>query len=110
MPKMGVMASQILSALLRGLTLASKFLLVFVMAKTLSLADVSVYALISAAVSYSLFLLGFDFYVYSTREMLCRDRLSWMPLVRDQFVLYLIAYVVFLPLLIFLFVWTPFVL
>lgn len=95
--------------LLRGMTLASRFLLVFALAKFLNPAEVGLYGLMVAGVSYVLMVLGFDFYTYSTRELLASNRKEWSHMLRDQAVLFLITYALFLPLclLIFSFAFLP---
>jgi O-antigen/teichoic acid export membrane protein len=89
--------------LLRGMTLASRFLLVFALAKFLDPAEVGLYGLMVAGVSYVLMVLGFDFYTYSTRELLASDRKEWSHMLRDQAVLFLITYALFLPLCLLIF-------
>ncbi|WP_315337190.1 hypothetical protein [Pseudomonas grimontii] len=84
---------------IRGLTLVSKFLLVFFLARFLEPAELGVYGLLAATVGYSLYFLGFDFYNYSTRELLKRERQDWGALLKAQGALTLILYAIFLPLL-----------
>lgn len=84
---------------LRGATLLSKFLLVFLLAHFLEPADVALYGLMAATVLYSLFALGFDFYTYSTREILGSDKARWAAMLRDQGVFFVIVYLGVLPLL-----------
>lgn len=89
--------------LLRGMTMASRFLLVFALAKFLEPAEVGMYGLMVAGVSYALMALGFDFYTYSTRELLASERKKWSHMLRDQAVLFLITYAVILPLCLLIF-------
>lgn len=55
---------------LRGLTLSSKFLLVFFLAKFLEPRDVGIYGLLASAIGYGIYLVGFEFYTYSSRELI----------------------------------------
>lgn len=55
---------------LRGATLASKFMLLFVLAKYLEPSLVGLYGLIVVTVAYGMYPLGFEFYTYSTREVI----------------------------------------
>ncbi|HGY9624960.1 lipopolysaccharide biosynthesis protein [Pseudomonas putida] len=91
--------SQLINVGLRGLTLGSKFLLVFFLARFLEPAELGVYGLIVATISYSLYLLGFDFYTYTTRELLRSNPCQWGGFLKAQGALTLLLYSVFLPLL-----------
>lgn len=84
---------------LRGVTLASKFLLIFFLARFLEPAELGLYGLLAATIGYALYLLGLDFYTYTTRELLKRDREEWGGLLKDQGALTLVLYVLFVPLL-----------
>ncbi|MFW0886811.1 UNVERIFIED_CONTAM: hypothetical protein MKS84_08905 [Pseudomonas sp. JL1] len=90
---------QLSNVAIRGLTLASKFLLIFFLARFLEPAELGIYGLLAASVGYSLYFLGFDFYTYSTRELLKRDRLEWGGLLKAQGALTLVLYAFFMPLL-----------
>lgn len=89
---------------LRGVTLASRFLLIFFLARFIEPAELGLYGLLTATIGYSLYLLGFDFYTFTTREILKRNRSQWGGLLKDQIALSLLLYVIFLPLLAFVFV------
>jgi O-antigen/teichoic acid export membrane protein len=95
---------QLSNIAVRGLTLVSKFLLIFFLAHFLEPAELGVYGLLAATVGYSIYLLGFDFYTYSTRELLKRERQDWGALLKAQGALTLILYAMFLPLLSFVFI------
>lgn len=95
---------QIINIALRGATLGSKFLLIFFLARFLEPAELGVYGLLAAGISYSLFLLGFDFYTYSTRELLKNERDQWGRYLKAQMSLFFILYAIFLPLLGLLFI------
>lgn len=88
---------------LRGTTLSSKFLLIFFLAKFLEPRDLGIYGLLTVTISYALYLLGFDFYTFTTREILKRGRHEWGGLLKDQGALSLVLYVITLPLLSFVF-------
>lgn len=84
---------------LRAATLGCKFLLIFVLARLLEPAEVGLYGLIVATIGYALYLLGFDFYTFTTREILRLPASAWGGLLKDQAALTLILYGIFLPLL-----------
>jgi O-antigen/teichoic acid export membrane protein len=88
---------------LRASTLVAKFTLIFVLAYHLEPIDVALYGLIVATISYSLYALGFDFYSYSTRELLGSSPDQWARLLRDQGVFFALIYALILPLLFLIF-------
>lgn len=89
--------------MLRAITLFSKFALVIMLAKLIPEGDVGVYGLISAAIGYAIFIVGFEFYTYSTREMIAYPREQWGWMIKNQAILAVIVYIVFLPWLYFLY-------
>lgn len=94
---------------MRGLTLGSRFLFVFFIAKLLEPADLGLYGLVTAATGYALYLVGLDFYTYATRELLQHDRGTWGLLLKNQLALSLVLYALVLPGLTLVFVndWLP---
>ncbi|WP_200904671.1 lipopolysaccharide biosynthesis protein [Pseudomonas trivialis] len=94
---------------LRGMTLVSKFVLLFFLAKFLQAGDVGLYGLLSATIGYALYVVGFEFYNFSTREMIGEDPKHWLGMIRDQLTFYVILYCVFLPGALFIFYmgWLP---
>ena len=85
---------------LRGLTLLSKFLLIFFLAKFLAASEVGLYGLISAGIGYGIYVLGCEFYNFANRELIGSERSAWLRLIRDQAVLYALLYLFFLPVLV----------
>lgn len=96
--------TRLINIALRGMTLASKFLLIFFLARFLEPAELGLYGLLTATIGYALYLLGFDFYTFTTREILKRDRSEWGGLLKDQGALSLVLYSIFLPLLCLVFI------
>lgn len=95
---------RMLNIALRAATLASRFLLIFFLARFLEPAQLGLYGLLTATIGYSLYLLGFDFYTFTTREVLKRDRHEWGGLLKDQGALSLVLYAIFIPLLSLIFI------
>jgi O-antigen/teichoic acid export membrane protein len=93
-----------LNIAMHSATLASRFLLIFFLARFLEPAQLGLYGLLTATVGYSLYLLGFDFYTFTTREVLKRERHEWGGLLKDQGALSLVLYAVFMPLLSLIFI------
>ncbi|WP_157061561.1 oligosaccharide flippase family protein [Pseudomonas sp. P97.38] len=85
---------------IRAATLVSKFALIFFMAKYLDAKDVGIYGLVAATIGYAIYLVGFEFYNYSTREIIGSDPDLLFGYLKDQVVLYAIAYVLVLPLVV----------
>lgn len=88
---------------LRGTTLVSKFLLIFMLARFLEPAELGLYGLLTVTISYGLYFLGFDFYIFTTREILKTEPSGRGQLLKSQVTLSLILYAIFLPLTIVLF-------
>lgn len=91
--------NRLINVALRGMTLGSKFLLIFFLARFLEPAELGLYGLLAATIGYALYLLGFDFYTFTTREILKRERTEWGGLLKDQSALTAVLYAAFLPLL-----------
>ena len=94
---------RIINLNLRAATLVSKFALIFFMAKYLDAKDVGVYGLVAATIGYAIYLVGFEFYNYSTREIIGSDPDLLFGYLKDQVVLYALAYVLVFPLIVFFF-------
>lgn len=62
--------SRALNIGLQGTTLGTRFIFIFFLAKYLDPKSVGYYGLFAAAVGYSIYFVGFDFYTYVTREII----------------------------------------
>lgn len=80
-------------------TLASRFLLVFFLAKLITPSELGLYGIFTATIGYSLYLVGLDFYTFTTRELIKHGRESWGKLFKNQVALALVLYALVLPLL-----------
>ncbi len=107
------MKSKILERLfnlaLRGLSMGSKFVLVIFLAKYLSVEDIGLYGLIVATVSFSIILLGGEFYTYSQRELLSESSNRWCWILQHQSLATILLYFLILPLQLLVFYngWLP---
>lgn len=81
--------------LLRALTLSSKFLLVFYLAKFLEPAQLGLYGLFAATIGYALYILGLEFYTFSTREFIKTPSSEWGNYLKSQTYLTLTIYLFF---------------
>src|SRR5690554_889302 len=93
----------IINVCIRGGTLVSKFLLILVLARFLTPAELGLYGLIIATIAYGIYPLGFEFYTYSTREIIGLEESQRGVLLKSQLALHVKLYLFFLPLFLFLF-------
>jgi O-antigen/teichoic acid export membrane protein len=84
---------------LRGITLFSRFILIFYIGKYFSTEELGIFGLFSTTITLSIFLLGYDFYAFNTREILNRKPEDRFVLIRDQLIFHALLYIVVLPLL-----------
>lgn len=95
----GMMRKRIINVALQGTTLLIKFGLIFLLAKYLSPIDIGYYGLFVAAISYSLYFVGLDFYTYVTREVVRTPKSEQGALLRSQASLSVFLYLIFIPIL-----------
>lgn len=80
--------------------LISKSLFVFVAAKYLELSDLGLYSLIGVTISYGIYLLGLDFYTFTTRELIGLDEEGAAKYIIGQIRFCLLSYILFfIPLI-----------
>jgi len=91
--------------LLRLLTLCGKFVFILFFAKFFSVYEMGLYGVFTASISYSLFIVGIDYYTFTTREILSNKKPSHAIIIKDQLVFYLYCYIVSLPPLLALFIY-----
>lgn len=77
---------------LRGGALASKFILIIFISHYYDLSNLGEYALVVAGVSYVGYLLGFDFYTYSSRKIIGAPEIKQASYLKNQFSLYFLHY------------------
>ena len=81
----------------QGVTLVSRFLLIFFFAKYLDPALVGYYGLFTVTIGYSLYFVGLDFYTYAAREILKAPSDQRGHLLKGQAALSGFLYILFLP-------------
>lgn len=91
------------SLALRCATLFGKSILVFVLARYLEPTQVGLYGLLGATISYALYMVGLDFYTYSTREIIKHDKAVWGRLLKSQAALSAWMYLVVAPIVLIVF-------
>ncbi len=82
---------------LRGIAVLSKLLLVWYIARYLPLRDLGVYGLFASSVGLAMYVLGYDFYTYATREIIAVPREGRAQILLNQAVFHAVAYAVVLP-------------
>lgn len=95
---------KLLNIVIRAVTLAIRFGLIFLLAVYLPPSEVGLYGLIVVTVSYALYFVGFDFYTFSTRDLLNRPAHQWGRLLFSQGVFFGGLYALMLPVSLLLFV------
>lgn len=91
------MSKSFINILLRGLTLLSKFIFIFLLGKYAE--DeffLGEYGIIATSISLIIYLVGFDYYVFNTREIL-KSKENIIDKIRNQFFFHLIIYLIVLP-------------
>lgn len=89
---------------LRLWTLATRFLLVFFLARYLAPSDVGLYGLLVATLGYVVYIMGMDMYTFTTREVLKSPSESWKSLTTSHVTFLSVVYIFVLPALLLLFV------
>ena len=82
---------------LRGLSMASRFILIFAIAKILSPQEVGLFGLMLATVSLSVLIIGADYYTYAQRELLARRPEHWSFVIQHQTIAQGLIYTILLP-------------
>ncbi|PLP60066.1 hypothetical protein CYK37_07805 [Mesorhizobium loti] len=78
---------------LRGLTLATKFALLLVLAIYLDPAEVGIYGLLTASLGWLIYLVGWDFYTFSAREIAGSGKDLLPSSISSQAALYFVTYI-----------------
>ncbi|MES2680265.1 MAG: polysaccharide biosynthesis C-terminal domain-containing protein [Bacteroidota bacterium] len=86
----------ILNLFIRGLTILSRFILLFCFGKFFSTDDLGTYGIFYTTVNLCLMTLGLDFYTFSNREVLYAETKDRFSVLRNQLLFYLFTYAVFL--------------
>lgn len=93
-------SAALINVILRCVVMGTRFLFVLVLAKFFTFEQLGLYGLFVAAVSFSLYLVGMEFYSFSTRLLVGEASAIQAKIVLDQFRLYGLTYMAaVLPLL-----------
>lgn len=88
---------------IRGAVLLSRFFFLLALARMMAPSEVGKYGLLVAAVGYSIYFLGLDFYTYTTRQISGGERSEWGLYIKSQATLSGWLYLFFYPLFILIF-------
>ncbi len=86
-----------LNVSLRGLSMGCRFILIIVIAKLLEPSQVGAFGLMLATISFSVLIIGADYYTYTQRELLARKADQWYFVIQQQIKAQLILYIFLLP-------------
>jgi len=95
---------RLLNVGLRGVSMGSRFLLIFALAKIFEPAQLGLFGLMMATVSFSVLVIGADYYTYSQRELLARPHEQWAFVIQHQIKAQLILYGFLLPAQVLIFI------
>ena len=87
----------------RGLAVLGRFLILIGIGKYLTIEDLGIYGLFYTSVIISIYIIGFDFYTYNTRELIAAKSNQRLHLIFDQFIFHGAFYVILLPALLSIF-------
>lgn len=87
----------LIGAVLRIATLASKFVMTLAIAQYMSLADLGNYGLMASATSFSVYLIGLEIHSFVNREGIGGNKEKWGQLLVKQLSFYLITTLVAIP-------------
>lgn len=96
-----MLTSGVASITYRGLTLVSKFLLVIYLGRHASISTLGAYALMTSMIQLSMYIVGLDFYIYSTRELATNGQNQIGKIIKNQFIVHGLIYFATLPAMIF---------
>lgn len=96
-------ALRIINIGLRGGTLASKLLFLLFIAKYFPPGDLGTYGLIVVTIAYATYLFGFEFYTFSSREIIKSKATERFEKIKNQIAFHTILYISAAPFLLLLF-------
>jgi O-antigen/teichoic acid export membrane protein len=105
------LAPAVSNVALRGLTLASKFILLIALARYFQPSDLGIYGLMVSSVAITVFILSLEYKYFSIRALIGRAPQFQATIIRDQGALYAVVAAIVLPLLAVAFwsgLWIPF--
>lgn len=96
--------SRLLTVFIRALSAISRFGLFLYLGRNVDPETVGIYALISAVAALFVQFVGLEFHYHNSRTILAVDGVRKAQVIRDQFILHLLTYLVVVPWLVILFI------
>lgn len=90
---------RVFSLSLRASALITRFIFFLALAKFLSPEQVGLFGLVAATVSYGIYVLGMDFYIFSNREIKITSENEKPVLIKQSFAFYIAMYIILIPAL-----------
>lgn len=91
-------STKLTALFLRGASMGAKFLLVVGLSKELTPSDYGIFSLILTTLTFLIFIVGFDFYNFSNREIIDNE-IKKASLLFNQFCFHSVCYVICFPLI-----------
>lgn len=82
--------------IIRGSSVLSRFVLLFCLGRYFTTEDLGNYGIFYTSISLGILLLGVDFYTFANRELLYADDGKKLTVIRNQFLFYIVTYLIFL--------------
>jgi O-antigen/teichoic acid export membrane protein len=90
-------STRLVNLTLRGITLGTRFLFIFFLARYLDPASVGYYGIFTATIGYAIYLVGLDFYTYVSREIVATPPEERGKLLKAQAALSGLLYLMLFP-------------
>lgn len=98
------LVQRLLNIALRGLSMGCKLVLIIALAKLLEPAELGLFGLMLVTVSFSVLVIGADYYTYAQRELLARPPEHWSFVIQHQIKAQFMLYGLLLPAQLLIFV------
>jgi O-antigen/teichoic acid export membrane protein len=92
----------VISTLIRGFSMISRFGLIILLGKFMSTSDFGLYGLIQSSLAIGIYIIGLDLYVYTNREIPKCDLNDQKTIIKSQYFIHIITYITIIPILLFL--------
>ncbi len=94
-----MMSASLLSVIIRAGSILSRFVLILYLGKSLPTAEFGIFGLLQSSLALGVYVMGLDLYVYTNRELPRLDDADVQTVVRSQFAVHALCYLLCLPLI-----------
>lgn len=96
------MTTSIYNIFFRGVTLISKFVFILFLGKySIDETNLGIFGILSTSIALLIYIIGFDFYVFNTREILA-SKSDYVAKIKNQLAFHIIAYLIVIPISLYL--------